>query len=248
MPELDILGDRPALIVGSGLSATAVAGPHAVRCTVTLPSGTEADLLDCGTHVVWARHGLGEYIPAHRVDHHHTIRALLAAGCDRVVGVASVGTLRLDWPVGAMVAPDDFLALETHPTFHDVGQTGHRVPGFDAEWRATMLDAWRDATDTPVLDGGTYAMTVGPRFETPAEVRLLATRADLVGMTLPAEAILAGEVGLRYAGLCCIDNVANGLGGPVLDLDDYRAAVAQSADRLAADLRALMARLAEDDT
>jgi len=248
MPNFEITGDRVALIVGSGLSATNVAGSDAVRTTVSPGDGVSADLLDCGTHVVWARHGLDDFTPAHRVDHHHAIRALLAAGCDRAVGVASVGSLRLDWPVGAMVAPDDFLALETHPTFHDVGQGGHRVPGFDTTWRSTVLAAWRDATDTPVRDGGTYAMTVGPRFETPAEVRLLATRADLVGMTLPAEAILAGEVGLRYAGLCCIDNVANGLGGPVLDLDDYRAAVAQSADRLAADLRALMARLAEDDT
>jgi len=246
MPELEISGQRLAVIVGSGLSAAAVAGPGARRTTVSLPHGPTADLLDCGTHLVWARHGLDEFTPAHRVDHHRCIRALLAAGCDRVVGIASVGTLRADWTIGSMVAPDDFLALETHPTFHDTGQGGHRVPGFDARWRTEVLSSWASSTDTPLHDGGTYAMTVGPRFETPAEVRMLAAHADLVGMTLPAEAILAGEVGLRYAGICGIDNLANGLEGPALDLDEYRAAVAASADRLAADLQALAATLTRE--
>ena len=44
-----------------------------------------------------------------------------------------------------------------------------------------------------------YAQTLGPRFETPAEVRALARVADMVGMTIAAEAVLAGEAALAYA-------------------------------------------------
>ena len=85
-----------------------------------------------------------------------------------------------------------------------------------------MIDAWRAATATPFVDGGTYAMVRGPRFETPAEIRLLASFADLVGMTWPAECILAGEAGLSYAVVCKVDNLANGVQGHTASVEEYR--------------------------
>ena len=51
----------------------------------------------------------------------------------------------------------------------------------------------------------------GPRFETPAEIRLIAEHADVVGMTIASECVVAGELGLRYAAVCIVDNLANGV-------------------------------------
>lgn len=232
-------GDRLGVIVGSGLSALAVAGEKALRCTVALDDGRTVDVLDAGTHVVLARHGLGSFTPAHLVDHHADLAALAALGCDRVVGVASVGSLRTDWDVGTVVAPDDVLALSCHPSWFDDAR-GHRVPEFTTAWRRQVVDGWRASTTTSIVDGGVYAMTAGPRFETPAEVRFLATHADVVGMTVPAELILAGEAGMAYAAVCQVDNLANGLADEPLDVDVYRANVAAHADRLVADLQALV--------
>jgi 5'-methylthioadenosine phosphorylase len=89
-----------------------------------------------------------------------------------------------------------------------------------------------------------YAQTRGPRFETPAEVRALTRVADLVGMTVASECILTSEVGLPYAAICVVDNLANGLGDAPLTLDEFRAGVAANRDRLVADLDALLPRLA----
>jgi purine nucleoside phosphorylase len=60
-------------------------------------------------------------------------------------------------------------------------------------------------------DGGVYVQTAGPRFETPAEVRMLRTFGDVVGMTGASEAVCCGELGIPYMQVCFVDNLANGL-------------------------------------
>ena len=41
---------------------------------------------------------------------------------------------------------------------------------------------------------------------------MMAAHADLVGMTIASECVVAGELGLPYAALCMVDNLANGIG------------------------------------
>jgi len=87
-------------------------------------------------------------------------------------------------------------------------------------------------------DGGVYLQTMGPRFETKAEIRFMASMGDVVGMTgllsssfsllqclywlkrvlvsclcvIGAdEATLFKEGGIGYAAICMIDNFANGV-------------------------------------
>jgi 5'-methylthioadenosine phosphorylase len=149
------------------------------------------------------------------------VRALLDAGCDRVLALSSVGALHVDTAVGTLVVPHDFVALHGPvAAYHDA--RSHIVPAFDAKWRAQVLDAVRTESPT-VVDGGVYWESTGPRFETPAEVRMLAQFADLVGMTAASEAVVAQEVGLRYAVLCVVDNLANGLRADPLTFDEFEA-------------------------
>ena len=84
-----------------------------------------------------------------------------------------------------------------------------------------MIEAWRASGQAP-RDGGVYWQTRGPRFETPAEIRLIAAHADVVGMTIASECIVAGELGLDYAALCVVDNLANGIGAGELDVAGHR--------------------------
>jgi len=77
-----------------------------------------------------------------------------------------------------------------------------------------------------VLDSGVYAQTLGPRFETPAEIRSLAIQGgDIVGMTCAHEATLCRELGLPYAVLCIIDNMANGISGTEISYEEFHAGV-----------------------
>jgi 5'-methylthioadenosine phosphorylase len=200
-------------------------------------------MLEVGETLVLQRHGLDAWSPPHRIDHRAHVAGLLGAGVDRVLALSSVGSLRKDWPVGTCVLADDCYAPNETPSYHDDPRS-HAVPGFDPAWRTAVLDTWRATTATPLVDGGVYAQTRGPRFETRAEVRALTAVADVVGMTVASECILTSEIGLPYAAVCVVDNLANGLGEQPLTLDEFRAGVAANRDRLVDDLDAVLPRLA----
>jgi purine nucleoside phosphorylase len=241
MPAPEITGHRLGVVLGSGPLGELLEGVDDVTVETAWGRATMSETPDA---VVLRRHecaGDG-YRPAHRIDHHRNIAALCAAGCDRVLALGSVGSLR-GWPVGSMVAPYDFYAPQVNPTFHDNAH-GHLVPGFDTAWRDDLLAVWDAEAGSSLLDGGVYAQTTGPRFETPAEVRALAVHADIVGMTLAAELILAGEAGLAYTAVCVVDNLANGLAAEQLTLDEFHAGAEANRNRLVADLRTVLPHLA----
>ena len=202
------------------------------------PGGEEiaAAAAEHGAAIV-QRHGEADgFALPHLIDHAANLRPLLEQGCDRVLGIGSVGSLKLELPVGSLLCPDDFIALGIGPSvFADA--RAHSAPGFDPRWRAEVLEAWEAGGQAP-RDGGVYWQTLGPRFETAAEIRLIAPHADVVGMTIASECIVARELGLEYAALCMVDNLANGLGAGELDVaaleDDRLANAARLRDGLAA--------------
>jgi 5'-methylthioadenosine phosphorylase len=199
-------------------------------------------VLDRGGSVVVYRHGVERDVPPHRVDHAAHLRALVDLGCDRVLGISSVGSLHADLPVGTVVVPDDFIALDSPPVVADESNQ-HVVPGFDPDWRAAVLAAWRRVATRPAVDGGIYWQTNGPRFETPAEVRLAAGAATVIGMTMASECVAANQLGVAYAGVCVVDNLANGVADVTLRVEDYREAATANAARLRADVDAVLAEL-----
>jgi 5'-methylthioadenosine phosphorylase len=240
------LGSRLGVVIGSSLAHNPF--PVVEQFEVEVRGGDGAEhavtLDDCGDFVVLLRHGPEGRVPAHLVDHHAHVRSLCAVGCNRVLALGSGGGLRADLGPGTVIVPDDFVALTTYPTFHTTTE-GYAMPGFDEEWRRQVVEAWRATTTTAFVDGGIYAMVRGPRFETKAEIRVLATHADIVGMTIPAECILAGEAGLAYAAVCRIDNLANGIAAHDLSVEEYRENVRDQAEQLTAELCAVLSRLTD---
>jgi 5'-methylthioadenosine phosphorylase len=188
------------------------------------------------------RHGTSDaYVLPHRIDHAANLRPLVEQGCDRVLAIASVGSLRADLPVGSLVCPDDFIALQIGASiFEDT--RAHTAPSFARRWRGELLGAWAESGEPPV-DGGVYWQTIGPRFETPAEIRMIAQHADLVGMTIASECVIAGELGLEYAAICMVDNLANGLDEGELSLIEMEADRLLNATRLRDGLAAALPRL-----
>ncbi len=208
------------------------------------PGGEEiaAAAAERGAAIVQRHGGVdGAYALPHEIDHAANLRPLLEQGCDRVLGIGSVGSLSTALAVGSLLCPDDFIALQTGVTIFDDARA-HSAPGFDPRWRGEVIEAWRASGQEP-RDGGVYWQTLGPRFETPAEIRLIAAHADVVGMTIASECVVAGELGLDYAALCVVDNLANGIGDGTLDvagLEDDRLA---NATRLRDGLAAVLPRL-----
>ena len=187
------------------------------------------------------RHGAGEPNPAHRIDHRANVRAI-ATGCRRVLAVGSCRSLRSDRPPGTVVAVDDVFAPWIAPSFFEDARA-ESIPGFDLEWRREVVAAWRSTALAPLVDGGTYVQSLGPRLETPAEVRFYATVGDLVGMTLADEMVLAREAGLRYAAVCAVDALADGVGTPALTQAEMEAHARANRERLWAAVFATVAGL-----
>jgi 5'-methylthioadenosine phosphorylase len=188
-----------------------------------LGPGGEAIAAAAAEHgaAVVQRHDSGAYTLPHEIDHVANLRSLAEQGCDRVLAIGSVGSLGAELPVGSLLCPDDFIALHLGLSIFD-DERAHSAPGFDPEWRAEVLSAW-GSSGSELRDGGVYWQTIGPRFETPAEVSMIAAHADVVGMTIASECIVAAELGLAYAAICVVDNLANGIGAEAVDVTELDA-------------------------
>jgi 5'-methylthioadenosine phosphorylase len=206
---------RLAIVGGNSLIGSDI-GADAPVVEVRVPETGDAVVVarDLGHAVLLQRHGRPEpdadYTAPHLVSHAANLRALLALGCDRVLAVNSTGGLRAEVGPGTFLAADDFVWVSgSLSTFGD--EHGHRVPALDPAWRRQVIDTWRAHSEVPLRDGGVYWQVTGPRLETAAEIRMMATFADVVGMTMAAECVVAGELGLPYASVCIVDNFANGI-------------------------------------
>jgi 5'-methylthioadenosine phosphorylase len=195
-----------------------------------------------GAAIVQRHSDDGRFVLPHSIDHEANLRALVEQGCDRVLSIGSVGSLRPEeLGVGSLVCPDDFIALNLGDSiFEDV--RAHSAPGFHPRWRAEVIAAWSEGGQAP-RDGGVYWQARGPRFETPAEIRLMAAHAHVVGMTIASECVVAGELGLDYAALCVVDNLANGLGEGTVSTEAMEADRLDNAERLREGLAAVLPRL-----
>jgi purine-nucleoside phosphorylase len=114
------------------------------------------------------------------------------------------------------------------------GRTG-RKPFYDPAWTSraeqVALDLGLDARR------GIYAWTLGPSYETKAEVRALAhLGADAVGMSTVPEVIQAHQLGMTVLGLSTITNPAAGLAAGALDHDE----VLEVSERVRGDLMRLV--------
>ncbi|HEY1853781.1 MAG TPA: MTAP family purine nucleoside phosphorylase [Solirubrobacterales bacterium] len=194
-----------------------------------------------GAAIVQRHDGAGGYVLPHRIDHEANLRPLAEQGVDRVLAISSVGSLKPELSVGTLVCPDDFIALHLDRSIFDDARA-HSAPSFDSELRGEAIAAWGESGQQPV-DGGVYWQAIGPRFETPAEIRLMAVHADVVGMTVGSECVIAGELGLAYAALCMVDNLANGLGPERLSVGELERDRAANAALLRDGLEAVLPRL-----
>jgi len=146
------------------------------------------------------------------INYRATLYALKDLGVAGVLSWAAAGAITHNHPLGTTALPDDIIDMTRNraTTFFENSGLGllRQFPVF--------CPCMRDATEgilselrIPVYSGGTVAVMEGPRFETPAEVRMLSTiGAELVTHTLAPEVFLAKELQMCFAGVCYLVNYA----------------------------------------
>src|SRR3954451_24775005 len=114
------------------------------------PNGEEiaAAAAEQGAAIVQRHAADGSFVLPDAIDHEANLRPLLEQGCDRVLGIGSVGSLRPELAVGNLVCPDDFIALNLGDSiFGD--ERAHSAPEFAPRWREEVIAAWSDGGQAP---------------------------------------------------------------------------------------------------
>lgn len=241
------------IIGGSGLTQLAnlgVSHREIIRTAYGEPSGPFTfGRIGCQEVVFIARHGYGHTIPPHLVNYRANLSALHSIGVSQIISVASVGGIHPDMAPGTLIVPHQMIDYTWGREMTFQSGTDGPVKHIDftepytENVRQILLNAARQ-TREPVINGGIYAATQGPRLETVAEInRLSQDGADIVGMTGMPEAGLAKELELPYAALCVVANWAAGRGDSThgIQFDHLESMLHTSMDRV----RRLIAYLCE---
>ena len=143
------------------------------------------------------------------------IRVLHALGARTLFVSNAAGGIRRTFRAGDLMVIRDHLNLMfRNPLIGAVEPGDERFPDMSAPYDdalARQLLAHAGHLGFP-LQEGVYGGLLGPTYETPSEVRMLATLgADAVGMSTVPEVIVARAMGMRVAGISCITNLASGI-------------------------------------
>ncbi|HET7678863.1 MAG TPA: purine-nucleoside phosphorylase [Xanthobacteraceae bacterium] len=150
------------------------------------------------------------------------LETLRLLGAEGVVLVNFAGSTRLELAPGTLVAIKDHINLTgDNPLLHETGE--NRSTDMRGAYDAMMRERFTLAAQGTGrrVSEGTYMWFPGPSFETPAEIHAARTLgADLVGMSLVPEAIIARSVGLRVLAISMVTSYAAGVSTETVERED----------------------------
>ena len=215
---------------------------------VKTPFGEPSDAVTIGklnntTLYFLPRHGAKHHLPPHKVNYRANLFALRELGITHILAVNAVGGIGKKLKAGDIVIPDqviDYTYGREHtfsdginnPVVRDKVEHIDFTEPFDTALRKKIIAAAKTIKE-PVVKQGVYAVTQGPRLETAAEIKKFAKDGCTIeGMTAMPEAALARELGLAYASISIVANMAAGLSDVPLTVEDIHAVVANGLERI----------------
>jgi len=190
------------------------------------------------------RHGKGHKYPPHLINFRANIWGFRKLGVDKILSISAVGGINPNLNSGDFVISDQFIDFTKSrvQTFYEgiysknddteikdeVSELlkNKRVVHIDVtdpfcpEMRDTLIKVC-DKNNFPFHQKGVYVATEGPRLETSAEIKFLRLiGADIVGMTLVPEIVLARELKMHFASISVVTNLAAGISQNRLTSDE----------------------------
>jgi len=177
-----------------------------------------------GKNVVFLpRHGPDHSVPPHRINYRANIYALYELGVQRILATNAVGAINLNFKPSDIVVPHDYVDFTKRrsATFYDEAPVTHIDVSqpYCPEIRKLLVDTAKKL-GFHVWDKAVLVCTEGPRYETPAEIKMFRRLGcDVVGMTGIPESVLARELEMCYASICYVSNMAAGMQKRLTALD-----------------------------
>lgn len=199
--ELDMVHWDLAFSTIPGFVPPSVAG-HSGQMT----AGILAD------HDVLLLHGRLHYyegVSADQVTFH--VRLVHELGVKNIILISAAGGIR------KTLNPGSIMFVEEHICAQPMIATHREVSVYDMSWREQVMSV---CYDFPVTSG-VYVWTIGPSYETPAEIVAFERRGgDAVGMSLVPEALEASALRMHVLAATIITNSAAGVADHELNHED----------------------------
>lgn len=163
-----------------------------------------------------SRHGSTHNTPPHKINYRANVYAIKQLGATRVLATAASGSINKLLQPGKMLIIDQFIDMTKNRmnTFFD-GENGVLHVDMTTPYCPQLNSLLANICQKHNIDyvnGATYVCTEGPRFETPAEIKMYANfGGDLVGMTNVPEVVLARELEICYSTIATVTNFCAGL-------------------------------------
>lgn len=218
---------RVAVVLGSGLGAFADSLTDAVAIPYAdLPGMPRSSVVGHAGRLVLGLAGEAPCVVmqgrVHLYEGHDAasvvfgVRLMGMLGARSAVLTNAAGGLARTMSAGDVMVIRDHLNLTGHNPLVGVNldALGPRFPDMSKVYDATLSTLAKAHGETLGLrvHEGVYAALLGPSYETPAEIRMLATLgASAVGMSTALEAIALRHLGARVVALSCITNLAAGI-------------------------------------
>lgn len=190
------------------------------------------------------RHGRGHLYPPHLINYRANIWGFRKLEVNKILSVSAVGGINENYKPGDFVISYQFLDFtktrastffEGIYTKEDDYIKDDLVSQYLKDKRVVHIDVsdpfcpeLRNSLENSLKKlgfsyhkNGVYVATEGPRLETAAEIKALKTLgADIVGMTLVPEIVLARELGMHFVSVSVVTNLAAGIKGEKLTSEE----------------------------
>lgn len=147
----------------------------------------------------------------------YPVEVMKMMGAKKLIVTNAAGGIKLSFTPGQLVFIKDVINFSfRNPLIGPNDEkVGPRFPDMSSPLSLEWIDKANDAIFHAMkekLETGTYAMMLGPSYETPSEIKMLRKLgADMVGMSTVPEIIKANHIGLKVMGISCITNMAAGV-------------------------------------
>lgn len=201
--------------------------------TIDTPYGKPSDTITIGemsgkSVAFLPRHGKLHTIRPTDINVRANIFALKQLGVKRILAASTVGSLREDYAPGNIVFTDQFIDRTTRreQSFYTIAEAKvchiSVAEPMCPQLRKTLIAVAKNLK-IKMHETGTYVCIEGPRFSTKAESKMYRQwGADVVGMTMVPEVVLAREAEICYANIStvtdydcwkehavCVDDIVN---------------------------------------
>lgn len=185
----------------------------AKKLKVHTPYGETSSMITIGNFqgvpmAVIARHGEGHKINPTNVNYRANIHAMKELGVTHIIATGAVGSLKEEIKPGDLIFTDQFIDRTTKrkSTFYEDNKVCH-ISIAEPTCKELRKLLAQEAMNLGLRhhEKGTCVVIEGPKFSTKAESAMHRMwGADIVGMTMVPECVLAREAGICYATIALV--------------------------------------------